>query len=199
MGAEKARRGALFIHLTIKERFHRPSRSTFNVILDIVAENSYICRQKNRPVMSTKEDSYKLLTSQIQSLMEGEEDLVARMANAAAMIHDTFRFWWTGFYRVQGEQLVLGPFQGPMACTRIGFGRGVCGSAWQQQRTLVVPDVEQFPGHIACSSRSKSEIVVPVLRDGTVIAVLDIDSENLATFDETDQRYLEQIAEIIAR
>ncbi len=131
--------------------------------------------------------------------MEGEEDLVARMANAAAMIHDTFRFWWTGFYRVQGEQLVLGPFQGPMACTRIGFGRGVCGSAWQQQRTLVVPDVEQFPGHIACSSRSKSEIVVPVLRDGTVIAVLDIDSENLATFDETDQRYLEQIAEIIAR
>ncbi|MBQ4355078.1 MAG: GAF domain-containing protein [Bacteroidales bacterium] len=149
--------------------------------------------------MSTKEDSYKLLTSQIQSLMEGEEDLVARMANAAAMIHDTFRFWWTGFYRVQGEQLVLGPFQGPVACTRIGFGRGVCGSAWQQQRTLVVPDVEQFPGHIACSSRSKSEIVVPVLRDGTVIAVLDIDSENLATFDETDQRYLEQIAEIIAR
>lgn len=131
--------------------------------------------------------------------MEGEEDLVARMANAAAMIHDTFRFWWTGFYRVQGEQLVLGPFQGPVACTRIGFGRGVCGSAWQQQRTLVVPDVEQFPGHIACSSRSKSEIVVPVLRDGTVIAVLDIDSENLATFDETDQRYLEQIAEIIAR
>lgn len=131
--------------------------------------------------------------------MEGEEDLVARMANAAAMIHDTFRFWWTGFYRVQGDQLVLGPFQGPVACTRIGFGRGVCGSAWQQQRTLVVPDVEQFPGHIACSSRSKSEIVVPVLRDGTVIAVLDIDSENLATFDETDQRYLEQIAEIIAR
>ncbi|MCR5115444.1 MAG: GAF domain-containing protein [Bacteroidales bacterium] len=149
--------------------------------------------------MSTKEDSYKLLTSQIQSLMEGEEDLVARMANTAAMIHDTFRFWWTGFYRVQGDQLVLGPFQGPVACTRIGFGRGVCGSAWQQQRTLVVPDVEQFPGHIACSSRSKSEIVVPVLRDGTVIAVLDIDSENLATFDETDQRYLEQIAEIIAR
>ncbi len=131
--------------------------------------------------------------------MEGEEDLVARMANTAAMIHDTFRFWWTGFYRVQGDQLVLGPFQGPVACTRIGFGRGVCGSAWQQQRTLVVPDVEQFPGHIACSSRSKSEIVVPVLRDGTVIAVLDIDSENLATFDETDQRYLEQIAEIIAR
>ena len=117
------------------------------------------------------------------------------MANVAAMIHATFGFWWTGFYRVAGEELVLGPFQGPLACSRIAYGRGVCGTAWQEARTQVVPDVEQFPGHIACSSASKSEIVVPLFKDDKVTAVLDIDSEQLATFDETDKLWLERIVE----
>jgi GAF domain-containing protein len=115
------------------------------------------------------------------------------MANVAAMIHETFRFWWTGFYRVVGEELILGPFQGPLACSRIKFGRGVCGTAWKEARTQVVPDVEQFPGHIACSSASKSEIVVPLFKEGKVVAVLDIDSEYLATFDDTDRLWLERI------
>ena len=115
----------------------------------------------------------------------------------AAMLHETFCFWWTGFYRVEGEELVLGPFQGPMACTRIKKGRGVCGTAWAKAETQVVPDVEKFPGHIACSSASRSEIVVPVFQDGKVIAVLDIDSERLATFDDTDRRYLERLVETL--
>ena len=119
------------------------------------------------------------------------------MANVAAMIHHTFGFWWTGFYRVIGEELVLGPFQGPLACSRIAYGRGVCGTAWKEQRTQVVPNVEQFPGHIACSSASKSEIVVPLFKDGKVVAVLDIDSEQLATFDETDKQWLERIVELL--
>ena len=119
------------------------------------------------------------------------------MDNTAAMIHETFRFWWTGFYRVIGSELVLGPFQGPLACTRIARGRGVCGTAWQEGRTLVVPDVEQFPGHIACSSASRSEIVVPLLRNGEVVAVLDIDSERLAAFDEEDRLWLERIAALL--
>lgn len=116
------------------------------------------------------------------------------MSNVAAAIHQEMKFWWTGFYRVVGNELVLGPFQGPVACMHIPFGRGVCGTAWQREQTIVVPDVEQFPGHIACSSASRSEIVVPVFdKEGRVTAVLDIDSERLATFDETDQRYLEEI------
>ena len=119
------------------------------------------------------------------------------MANVAAMLHETFCFWWTGFYRVVGDELVLGPFQGPMACTRIKKGRGVCGTAWAKEATQVVPDVDLFPGHIACSSASRSEIVVPVFREGEVIAVLDIDSDRLSTFDETDRLYLEQIAQIL--
>ena len=119
------------------------------------------------------------------------------MANVAAMLHETFGFWWTGFYRVVGEELVLGPFQGPMACTRIRKGRGVCGTAWAKAETQVVPDVDKFPGHIACSSASRSEIVVPVFREGSIIAVLDIDSTHLATFDETDRQYLEQIVEML--
>ena len=119
--------------------------------------------------------------------------MIARMANLSAMLHDTFCLWWTGFYRVQADELVLGPFQGPLACTRIKYGRGVCGTAWKEGVTQVVPDVELFPGHIACSSASRSEIVVPLYKDGRVIAVLDIDSEHLATFDTTDQRYLEQL------
>lgn len=141
----------------------------------------------------TKQERYEALLPQIASVVEGEPDLIANMANVAAMLHETFRFWWTGFYRVEGEELVLGPFQGPMACTRIRKGRGVCGTAWQEAATQVVPDVDKFPGHIACSSASRSEIVVPVFREGEVIAVLDIDSERLATFDETDRHYLEQL------
>ena len=144
-----------------------------------------------------KEEKYALLYKQVASLVESESDTIANMANVAAMIHYTFGFWWTGFYRVVGEELVLGPFQGPLACSRIAYGRGVCGTAWKEQRTQVVPDVEQFPGHIACSSASKSEIVVPLFKDGEITAVLDIDSEHLATFDETDRQWLEKIATII--
>ena len=144
-----------------------------------------------------KEEKYALLYKQIASLVESESDPIANMANVAAMIHYTFGFWWTGFYRVVGEELVLGPFQGPLACSRIAYGRGVCGTAWKEACTQVVPDVEQFPGHIACSSVSKSEIVVPLQKDGKVVAVLDIDSEHLATFDETDRQWLEKIVELL--
>ena len=144
--------------------------------------------------MSSKSEQYELLARQVASLTEGETDLTANLANTAATIHEAFGFWWTGFYLVQGEQLVLGPFQGPVACTRIPFGRGVCGTAWQRRETVIVPDVEEFPGHIACSSASRSEIVVPILRDGEVLGVLDIDSRELATFDNDDAAGLETIA-----
>ena len=145
-----------------------------------------------------KDEKYRLLTEQIKALVEGETDVVAVMANVAAAIHETMGFFWTGFYRVIGRELVLGPFQGPVACMHIPFGRGVCGTAWQRGETIVVPDVEQFPGHIACSSLSRSEIVVPVLSAaGDVMAVLDIDSRELATFDDTDRRHLEQICKLI--
>lgn len=145
---------------------------------------------------SSKEEKYATLLPQIKAVIEGEPDEIANMANVASMIHETFNFWWTGFYRVIGEQLVLGPFQGPLACTRIKFGKGVCGSAWKEEHTLIVPDVDAFPGHIACSSASRSEIVVPVKRDGKVVAVLDIDSEKLSTFDETDKLWLEKVVEL---
>ena len=149
--------------------------------------------------MEQKTEKYRLLTEQIRALIDGETDTVAIMANVCAAIHETMGFFWTGFYRVQGEQLILGPFQGPVACIHIPFGRGVCGSAWKQRQTLVVPDVEQFPGHIACSSLSRSEIVVPVFStDDEVVAVLDIDSKDLATFDDIDRRYLEDICRLIA-
>ncbi len=144
-----------------------------------------------------KAEKYTLLYKQIEALVEGESDTIANMANIAAMIHHTFSFWWTGFYRVCGQELVLGPFQGPLACSRIAYGRGVCGTAWKQQQTQVVPDVELFPGHIACSSLSRSEIVVPVWRNGEIIAVLDIDSEHLSTFDTTDQEWLEKIVQLL--
>lgn len=144
-----------------------------------------------------KEQKYALLYKQIASLVEGENDTIANMANVAAMIHFTFGFWWTGFYRVAGEELVLGPFQGPLACSRIKYGRGVCGTAWREQQTQVVPDVEQFPGHIACSSLSRSEIVVPVWRGEEIVAVIDIDSEHLATFDEVDKEWLERIVALL--
>ena len=142
----------------------------------------------------TKQERYKTLLPQIAAVVQDEPDLIANMANVASMLHETFHFWWTGFYRVVGKDLVLGPFQGPMACTRIRKGRGVCGTAWAEEKTQVVSDVDQFPGHIACSSASRSEIVVPVWKYKKIIAVLDIDSTRLATFDETDRRYLEQIA-----
>ena len=145
-----------------------------------------------------KEEQYKLLVSQIASLIEGEKDLIAVMSNVAAAIHQTMGFWWTGFYRVADDELVLGPFQGPVACMHIPYGKGVCGTAWQRAETVIVPDVEQFPGHIACSSASRSEIVVPVFGiDGKVAAVLDIDSDQLATFDEIDRMYLEKICTLI--
>ena len=143
-----------------------------------------------------KNETYKLLLAQVKAMVKDESDPIANMANVAALIQETFRFWWTGFYRVIDNQLVLGPFQGPVACTRIGFGKGVCGTAWKEKRTIVVEDVEQFPGHIACSSESKSEIVVPIVNGEEVVGVLDIDSEKLATFDETDRLWLEQIAKI---
>ena len=148
--------------------------------------------------MEDKIEKYRLLTAQIRALIEGENDEIAVMANICAAIHETMGFFWTGFYRVQGDELILGPFQGPVACMHIGFGRGVCGTAWEQRKTIVVSDVEQFPGHIACSSLSRSEIVVPVFSQANeVIAVLDIDSKELATFDETDRQYLEGICKLI--
>ncbi len=145
----------------------------------------------------TKQERYEALLPQIKAVVEDEPDLIANMANVAAMLHETFGFWWTGFYRVEGQELVLGPFQGPMACTRIKKGRGVCGTTWAEAQTQVVPDVDQFPGHIACSSASRSEIVVPIFQEGEVIAVLDIDSAQLNTFDQTDRRYLEQVVEML--
>lgn len=144
-----------------------------------------------------KEELYNTLYQQIKSITEVEADEIANMANTAAMIHSAFHFWWTGFYRVIDKELVLGPFQGPIACTRIGFGKGVCGTAWKEKRTLVVEDVSQFKGHIACSSESKSEIVVPIIKNGEVTAVLDIDSQYLATFDDTDKVWLEKIAGLL--
>ena len=151
--------------------------------------------------MISKKEQYETLLAQARSLMEGENDPIARMANLAAVIHTTFGFWWTGFYRVvpegDSEILVLGPFQGPIACTRIPYGRGVCGTAWKEARTIVVPDVEKFPGHIACSSESRSEIVVPIIREGHVTAVLDIDSRDLNTFDATDAHYLTLLADLL--
>ena len=163
----------------------------------------------------SKQEKYETLLPQVVALVQDEGDLVANMANVAAVLHEAFGFWWTGFYLVKPAQshqhevtntksparslqLVLGPFQGPIACTRIPYGKGVCGTAWQRGETVIVPDVHQFPGHIACSSLSQSEIVVPVFSGDEVIAVLDIDSKELATFDETDRYYLEKIAACLA-
>ena len=145
-----------------------------------------------------KNETYRLLAQQVESLIEGEDNATGQLANTAALLHETMGWWWTGFYLVDGDRLRLGPFQGPVACYTIQRGRGVCGTAWQQDSTIVVPDVEQFPGHIACSSLSRSEIVVP-LHDpsGNVAAVLDIDSKDLATFDDVDAHWLETIAHII--
>ncbi len=148
-------------------------------------------------VAGTKKEQYESLIPQIKGLLEGEPDLVANLANVAASLKEQFGWLWVGFYLVKNNELVLGPFQGPVACTRIRKGKGVCGASWEQAKTLIVPDVEQFPGHIACSSLSKSEIVVPIVKQGEVVAVLDVDSESLAEYDETDQFYLEKITGLI--
>ena len=145
----------------------------------------------------SKTGTYQEIYKQIESVVGGETDQIANMANTAALLHEAFGFWWTGFYIVKGGQLVLGPFQGPVACTRIGFGKGVCGTSWSRRETIVVPNVHEFPGHIACSSLSQSEIVVPMFRGDEVCAVLDIDSKELATFDETDKEWLERIVELL--
>jgi len=169
--------------------------------------NFYLAEERHQDYLDKNPDGYchvplktfryLRLYQDIKLFLEGETDDIARMANLAALVHERMHFFWTGFYRVQGEQLVLGPFQGPEACFRIGFGKGVCGSAWKEKRTLVVPDVEAFPGHIACSSLSRSEIVVPVFSGDEVSAVLDIDSKELATFDATDALWLEKIVTLL--
>jgi L-methionine (R)-S-oxide reductase len=148
-------------------------------------------------ISGTKTEQYQQLIPQIQGILEGETDLIANLGNLAAMLKEQFRWWWVGFYLVKKDELVLGPFQGPLACTRIRKGKGVCGTSWEKGVSLIVPDVDKFPGHIACSSLSKSEIVVPVIRNSEVVAVLDADSEFNAHYDETDQKYLEQIVALI--
>jgi len=149
-------------------------------------------------VQGTKEAQYESLLPQIRAIVDGEPDLIANLANTVAALKEQFGWLWVGFYLVKKDELVLGPFQGPIACTRIRKGRGVCGTSWQNAATIVVPDVEKFPGHIACSSQSKSEIVVPVIRNNEVVAVLDVDSANLSEFDSTDQYFLEQVVEFIS-
>lgn len=146
----------------------------------------------------TKEEKYLAILPRIQALLVGETDEIARMSNIAAALHGEFGFWWTGFYRMaSSEELVLGPFQGPVACMRIEKGRGVCGTSWNEERTVIVPDVERFPGHIACSGESRSEIVVPCRKRGRIAAVLDIDSKELNNFDEIDRKYLEELASML--
>ncbi|MBC6365465.1 GAF domain-containing protein [Algoriphagus sp. AK58] len=149
------------------------------------------------PQNASKEETYEALLPQIEALISGEVDLYANLANVAAALREAFGFFWVGFYLVKNEQLVLGPFQGPIACTRINFGKGVCGTAWKEAKTQLVPDVDAFPGHIACNSASKSEIVVPVFKGEEVAMVLDVDSDKLADFDKTDQRYLEELMGIL--
>lgn len=145
----------------------------------------------------TKQEQYEALLPQIEGLLNGENDLIANLANISAALKEQFGWLWVGFYLVKNNELVLGPFQGPVACTRISKGRGVCGSAWAQAKTLIVADVSTFPGHIACSSLSRSEIVIPIIYDGQVVAVLDVDSEALAQFDTTDQLFLEKIIALV--
>ena len=148
---------------------------------------------------SNKQDRYERLLPQIEALIAGESDLVANLANVAAALRQTFGFFWVGFYLVSGNELVLGPFQGDIACTRIGFGKGVCGTAWQKKEPVIVPNVNAFPGHIACSASSQSEIVIPLIINTSVVAVLDVDSDKLNDFDETDNKYLSQIANLVVK
>lgn len=151
------------------------------------------------PEAAEKSEKYVALIPQIEALITGEEDLYANLANISAALKEAFEFFWVGFYLVKNEQLVLGPFQGPIACTRINFGKGVCGTAWKEGKTQLVPDVDAFPGHIACSSASRSEIVVPVFKGNEVVMVLDVDSDLLADFDQTDQKYLEELMGILSK
>ena len=146
-----------------------------------------------------KKEKYKTLLSQLESLVAGEPDLIANLSNIAAAVKQTMNFFWVGFYVVKGDQLVLGPFQGPIACTRINYGKGVCGSSWKEKKTILVPNVDEFPGHIACSSASKSEIVLPAFNRGEVKLVLDVDSDKLNDFDQTDQQELEKVMRIIEK
>jgi L-methionine (R)-S-oxide reductase len=148
-------------------------------------------------ITGSRSEQYQSLLPQVKGLLEGENDVIANLANITAALKEQFNWLWVGFYLVKGEELVLGPFQGPVACTRIRKGRGVCGTSWQKAETLIVPDVEQFAGHIACSSLSRSEIVVPVIRNNEVIAILDVDSKFPAHFDQTDQQYLEEIVALL--
>ena len=148
-------------------------------------------------IEGTKEEQYKALLPQIEALLTGEDDLTANLANISAALKQQFNWLWVGFYLVKKDELVLGPFQGPVACTRIKKGRGVCGASWERETTIIVPDVEQFPGHIACSSLSKSEIVLPLFSNGNVLGVLDVDSTHLNTFDATDEYYLNQIIALL--
>jgi L-methionine (R)-S-oxide reductase len=161
------------------------------MVQNIMAEDLHI-------TMGSKQEQYEALLPQIEALISGEPDLIANLANVAAALFQQFKFLWVGFYLVKGEELVLGPFQGPIACTRIRKGKGVCGTSWERAETLVVPDVEKFPGHIACSSLSRSEIVVPLLQGETVWGVLDVDSEALDQFDAMDKVYLERITQLIS-
>ena len=144
-----------------------------------------------------KQEKYNTLIPQLEGIIEGEKDIIANLANIAAALKQTMNFFWVGFYLVKGEQLVLGPFQGPIACTRIDRGKGVCGTSWSKKETIVVQDVEKFPGHIACSSLSKSEIVLPAMKNGEVFLVLDVDSDVISDFDETDKSYLERVMRMI--
>ena len=148
---------------------------------------------------ATKVEKYEQLIPQIEALVSGETDTVANLANIAAALKQSMNFFWVGFYMVKGGELVLGPFQGPIACTRIALGKGVCGTAWKEKRTIVVPNVDEFPGHIACSSDSKSEIVLPAIKDGKVISVLDVDSDRLNDFDATDERYLSRLMKLVEK
>lgn len=147
----------------------------------------------------SKENIYQALYPQLESIVEDETDIIANMANISACLSEAFKFWWVGFYRVLDDELVLGPFQGPLACTRIKYGYGVCGTSWKTKETIIVPDVDKFPGHIACSAASRSEIVVPIFRNGVVVGVLDIDSELLDTFDNTDKIWLEKIVNLLSQ
>ncbi len=148
-------------------------------------------------IKADKKEQYSSLLPQIKALMDGETDLIANLANICAALKEQFNFFWVGFYLVKENELVLGPFQGPVACTRIAFGRGVCGTSWKEQKTLIVPNVDAFPGHIACSSLSKSEIVLPIFKNNIVVAVLDVDSSELNDFDEVDEVYLQQIIDLV--
>lgn len=165
---------------------------------DNIILQKLMTEQLNISSVYSRDEKYRQLIPQICALIEGESNLIANLSNTSAALKQAFDFFWVGFYIVDKNELVLGPFQGSVACTRIGFGKGVCGSCWEQSETIIVPNVDEFPGHIACSSESKSEIVVPILSNGKVMAVLDVDSDKLDDFSQTDQVGLEELATVLA-